>query len=572
MTVDGARRTVRACDDETDYNVQRGHRTDASRLNATSAMMCALSPNIASSIMLEHLVQNWNVRKPVARTRGGIVATQNRIAGMAGRQMLAAGGNAVDAAVATGLALAAVEPWNSGMGGVGFMLVYLAKEDRVHVVDFGPVSPGALNPADYPLAGGYTSDLFTWPTVKDDRNVHGPNSIAVPGQVDGLNTALEKFGTMKFADVIQPAIELADKGMAVDWYLTLKVATMARELARYPTTREIWMPGGFPPVTAAGAPLGRLKLTNLADTMRRLAHAGPRDYYEGEIAAGIVKDIAAMGGIVSAADLKNYRARIVAPLETEYRGAQFALAPGLTAGPSMKRALAALSEEKLRRGPHADAFLAYARILRDTYSERLATMGETSDHRDPSTTTHLNVIDREGNMVALTQTLLSVFGSKVVLPTSGVLMNNGIMWFDPRPGSPNSLAPNKRPLTNMCPLIVRRNGKAWFAMGASGGRKIFPAVYQLSSFLIDHGMTLEDAFHQPRIDASGGDTVGADPRLPEAVLKALEEKFPVNLTELVVYPTNFACPSAVYRDPASGDHYGMSDVLSPWSGAVAEDA
>jgi gamma-glutamyltranspeptidase/glutathione hydrolase len=198
-------------------------------------------------------------------------------------------------------------------------------------------------------------------------------------------------------------------------------------------------------------------------------------------------------------------------------------------------------------------------------------MGETSDHRDPSTTTHLNVIDREGNMVALTQTLLSVFGSKVVLPTSGVLMNNGIMWFDPRPGSPNSLAPNKRPLTNMCPLIVRRNGKGWFAMGASGGRKIFPAVYQLSSFLIDHGMTLEDAFHQPRIDASGGDTVGADPRLPDAVLKALEEKFPVNLTELVVYPTNFACPSAVYRDPASGDHYGVSDVLSPWSGAVAED-
>ena len=112
---------------------------------------------------------------------------------------------------------------------------------------------------------------------------------------------------------------------------------------------------------------------------------------------------------------------------------------------------------KLRAGgPHADAFLAYARILREGYAERLATMGETSDHRDPSTTTHLNVVDRHGNMVALTQTLLSVFGSKVVLPSSGILMNNGIMWFDPRPGSPNSLAPAKRPLTNMCPMIARR--------------------------------------------------------------------------------------------------------------------
>ena len=522
--------------------------------------------------MLDHLVQNWHVRKPVARSSGGIVTTQNRIAGLAGAEILRAGGNAVDAAVATGLALAAVEPWNSGLGGVGFMMVYLAKEDRVQVVDFGPISPGALNPADFPLTGGETRDLFTWPTVKDDRNVHGPNSIAVPGHVAGLSLALERFGRLKFGDVIQPAIRLADEGMAMDWYLTLKVATMAKDLARYPVTRDIWLPGGFPPVTPAGAALGRLKLKGLADTMRRLAAAGPRDFYEGEVAAGIVKDLAAMGGIISAADLKNYQARIVEPLETTYRGVQFALAPGLTAGPSMKRALAALEQEKMQRGPKADAFLAYAKILRDTYADRLATMGETSDHRDPSTTTHLNVVDREGNMVALTQTLLSVFGSKVVLPTSGVLMNNGIMWFDPRPDSPNCLAPNKRPLTNMCPVIARKNGKGWFAVGASGGRKIFPAVYQLSSFLVDHGMTLEDAFHQPRIDASGGDTVGVDPRHPDAVQKALADRFPTQLTELVVYPTNFACPSAVLRDPATGEHHGVTDVLSPWSGAVAEDA
>ena len=237
----------------------------------------------------------------------------------------------------------------------------------------------------------------------------------------------------------------------------------------------------------------------------------------------------------------------------------------------MQRALARLQDVKLRAGgPHADAFLAYARVLREGYAERLATMGETSDHRDPSTTTHLNVVDRHGNMVALTQTLLSVFGSKVVLPSSGILMNNGIMWFDPRPGSPNSLAPGKRPLTNMSPMIVRRDGKAWFAIGASGGRKILPAVFQISSFLIDHGMSLEDAFHHPRIDASGGDTVSVDPRLVEPVRKALGDAFPTVDTELVVYPTNYACPSSVLRDPNGGMHYGVSDVMSPWSGAVAE--
>ncbi len=521
--------------------------------------------------MLDHLVQNWSVRKPAAQSRGGIVATQNRVAGEAGAKILAAGGNAVDAAVATGLALAAVEPWNSGLGGVGFMLVYVAKENRVEVVDFGPISPRALDPAAYPLTGGFTSDLFTWPTVKDDRNVHGPASFAVPGHVDGLSLALEKFGTMRFADVIRPAVALADLGIAVDWYLTLKVATMTRELARYPSTKEIWLPGGYPPVTAAGAPLGRLVLKGLAATMRRLADAGPRDFYEGDVAASIVRDVKAMGGDLALEDLRNYRARIVKPLETEYRGAQLALTPGLTAGPTMQRVLAQLQDVKLRSGgPHADAFVAYARVLREGYAERLATMGETSDHRDPSTTTHLNVVDRHGNMVALTQTLLSVFGSKVVLPSSGVLMNNGIMWFDPRPGTPNSLAPAKRPLTNMSPMIARRDGKAWFAIGASGGRKILPAVFQIASYLIDHGMSLEDAFHQPRIDASGGDTVSVDPRLPEPIRKALSEQFPTLDTELVVYPTNYACPSSVLRDPNGGMHYGMSDVMSPWSGAVGD--
>jgi gamma-glutamyltranspeptidase/glutathione hydrolase len=373
--------------------------------------------------------------------------------------------------------------------------------------------------------------------------------------------------------VIQPAIELAEKGIAVDWYLTLKTATMAKELSRYPSTRDVWLPGGFPPVTAAGAPLGRLVLKGLAGTMRRLAQAGPRDFYEGEVAASIAKDIQALGGYLTIDDLRNYKARIVKPLEVEYRGAQLALAPGLTAGPTMQRALAKLEQVKLQPGGlKTDAFLAYARILREGYTERLATMGETSDHRDPSTTTHLNVVDRDGNMVALTQTLLSVFGSKVVLPQSGVLMNNGIMWFDPRPESPNYLAPNKRPLTNMNPMIARKNGKAWFAMGASGGRKIMPAVYQLTSFLIDHGMSLEDAFHQPRIDASGGETVSVDPRLPDAVKRALGEQFPTVETELVVYPTNYACPSAVLRDPNEGTNFGVTDVLSPWSGAVVEDA
>jgi gamma-glutamyltranspeptidase/glutathione hydrolase len=520
----------------------------------------------------EHLTQNWTVRKPLARARGGIVATQNRIAGEAGVRILDAGGNAIDAAAATGLALAAVEPWNSGLGGIGFMLVYLAREKKVHVVDFGPISPRRLNPADFPLSGGTTTDLFTWPSVKDDRNVHGPLSIAVPGHVDGHATALAKFGTKSFTEVIAPAIELAELGIAADWFLTLKTATMAKELSRYPSSAAVWLPHGFPPITPQGAPLGRLKLKGLAETLRRLAKNGPRDFYEGETAGMIVGDLRALGGVLDAADLKDYHARIVAPLEVEYGGARVSLAGGLTGGQSMAGVLAALAQQPFRKGgpPGADAFVAYAQTLRDAYAERLTRMGEASDEKSPGCTSHFNVIDREGNMVAVTQTLLSVYGSRLVLPTTGILMNNGINWFDPRPESPNAIGPAKRPLTNMCPVIVSRNGAGWFAIGASGGRKIMPAVTQLCSFLIDHGLSLEDAFHQPRIDASGGDSVGVDPRHAAEVQAALAARFPLNLTELVVFPNNFACPSAVMQDAASGEHFGIADVMSPWSGAVAQ--
>ncbi len=519
------------------------------------------------------LTQNWQVRKPAARSRRGIVASQHRLAAEVGAETLASGGNAVDAAVASGFALAAIEPWNSGLGGIGYMLVYLAKEDRVHVVDFGPLSPRALDPADFPLSGGFAGDLFAWPAVVEDRNVHGPLSFALPGEVDGLGLALERFGTQTLATVLQPAIDLAEKGIAVDWYLTLKVATLASELARYGVTRDIWLPAGIPPATPPDAPLRRLKLAGLAGTLKRLARAGRRDFYEGEIAAAIAKDIRAMDGVLGPEDLKQYRARIAAPIECDYHGATIALAPQLTAGPSMAWALGRLVHHKFEPGgPHADAFVAYAEALREAYAQRLRTMGESTEGRAPSSTTHLNVIDCDGNMVALTQTLLSVFGSKVVLPATGVLMNNGVMWFDPRPGAPNSLAPAKRPLTNMCPVIARRGGKPWFAIGASGGRKIFPAVLQIASFLVDHGMSLEDAFHHPRIDASGGERVGVDPRLPQEVQDALGEKFPTHSAELVVYPTNFACPSAVLNDLGTSERFGMSDVMSPWSGAAAEKA
>ena len=168
----------------------------------------------------------------------------------------------------------------------------------------------------------------------------------------------------------------------------------------------------------------------------------------------------------------------------------------------------------------------------------------------------------------MTQTLLSIFGSRVVSPSTGVLLNNGIMWFDPEAGKPNSLAPGKRCLANYCPVVGQAPSGARFALGAAGGRKIVGAVLQLISFLVDHGLALEEAFHRPRMDMSGGERVVADATLPAEELLALKSAFPVSTARRGVYPDAFARPCGVLR---SGElNSGCTEAAQPWADTVAE--
>ncbi len=390
----------------------------------------------------------------------------------------------------------------------------------------------------------------------------------MPGSVAGFALALERFGRKSFAEVIEPAARLAERGLPLDWNTSFQVSLAAADLRRFSGSRAIYLPNDLPPVPRDSGDLGYLPLPALASTYRRLQQAGPRDYYEGAIARDLVADLAEGGSVLSARDLAGYRAEVVASQSLLYRDVTVHGAPLLTGGTTLLRALSLLAA-RIPDGavgwPDGLAYLAYAESLRTAFAERLAELGHAMP--SASNTTHLSVVDAEGNMAALTNTLLSRFGSKVVLPRTGIPMNNGMMWFDPVPGRPNSLAPAKKPLANMCPAVLVRNGKPWAALGACGGRRIIPAVTQLVSFLVDFDLPLEEAMVTPRLDAST-ETVLCDMRMKPEIVAALRERLPVELLENGLYPSSFAVPSAVLREGTR--NFGMTHVPSPVAAAVAE--
>jgi gamma-glutamyltranspeptidase/glutathione hydrolase len=516
-----------------------------------------------------HFTQNWVLSKPSAKGRRGIVVSQVRSAAEAGVAILDAGGNAIDAATAAALALATVEPWNSGLGGIGFALVHRAGQPTAEVIDFGPIAPQNLNAAAFKLTGRMKQDLFAWPEIEGDTNIHGPLTFAIPSSTAGYAYMHSTWGRLPLAEVIAPAIALAKRGLPQDWYTTLKVATSASVLRRYPESARIYLPDGLPPVAPYQGSPGFFRLGALAGTLEHLARTGLRDQYEGDIAAAIITDVKQMGGVLSADDLRSCNPRILPATQFSWRGQTLQLANGLTAAPTMMHVLEQMASVPAGPKPDAAWYVAFARAMKLAYKERLEGLGDADPLAAETCTTHLTVCDQEGTMVAMTTTLLSSMGSRVVLPKSGILMNNGIMWFDPRPNQPNSIAGGKRPLTNMSPVILRDGDRPWLAAGASGGRRILASVAQMLAFITDFAMQPEEAAHHPRIDVSDPEYVSVDRRLPADVIDALAADGPAVVVEHGVMPINFACPNIIVSE-TNGTRVGISDVASPWSAAIAQ--
>lgn len=501
------------------------------------------------------------VRKRVVPTRGGIVAAQHRRAAEAGAAVLEAGGDAVDAAIAASFAIGVVEPWMSGVAAGGCMVLWRAAEQKAYAVDYGMRSPGALNPADYPIIGGRDPELFGWPRVEKDRNLQGAAAVAVPGVVAGMELAHQRFARLPWRDLVAPAAAIAREGMLLDWFAGLQIASTAKPLSLDPDAAAMFLEEGKWPPLAGWTALKekRLDQQRLAGTLEVIGKEGAKALYGGDIGAAIAKDVHDKGGCLALQDLAAYRAEWADPLEIPYRNGRVFAAPGFTGGPVIKACLAKLSKEE------KPSYASYARVLDEVWRARIS-----GDH--DGCTTHFSVVDRHGNLCAVTQTLLSSFGSRVVSPSTGVLLNNGIMWFDPQPGKPNSLGPGKRCLGNYCPVIgeTRASGSsaARFALGASGGRKIVGTVLQLVSFLLDHGATLEDAFHRPRIDSSGAGVWIADAALPEDVVSEMRKHGKTVSARRLPFPYHFAVPSGVLR---AGDmNMGCTEIMSPWGDAVAE--
>jgi len=526
----------------------------------------------------------------------GMVATQNAIATAVGARILAEGGNAVDAAVAVGFALAVTLPRAGNLGGGGFMLVHLAEEGRTVAIDYREMAPAAAGRDMYLDAEG---------NVDKDASRFSHRASGVPGTVAGMHHALSRYGTMSWAEVIAPAIELARDGFLISHDMALSLERRRERLQRHPATAATY----FKPDGSAWQRGERFRQPDLAATLALIAREGPEAFYQGEIAAGIAAEMQANGGLITRADLEAYRAVEREPVFGEYRGHRVALMPPPSSGGvhivQMLNVLERFPVADMGYGS-ADSLHLLAEAMRRAYADRSKHLGDP-DYYDvpvawltgkayakelaasidmekatPSTairpgtappaesrdTTHYSVMDAAGNAVANTYTLNFSYGSGITIPGTGILMNNEMDDFSAKPGVPNAfgllggeanaIEPGKRPLSSMTPTLVFRDGKPLLATGTPGGSRIITTVLQQLVNVIDHGMGIADATHAPRVHHQWmPDVLGIEPGFSPDTLALLRARG----HELADARWSMgSLQSVMYRD---GYFYGVSDPRRP---------
>ena len=468
-------------------------------------------------------------KRPVHAARG-MVVTNHPLASAAGAEMLAAGGNAVDAAVAALFALTVVEPMMVGIFGAGHAHLLLAN-GRHTVIDSYTTAPAAARPDMYrPLSD-------TWPDyleAEGRENSVGLRAVGVPGTLASWCEMLTRFGALDLETVTAPAIRHAERGFRVTGYLAECLVEAAPDLARFPASARVFLPGG--------TPLQRGELlvqADYADTLRAIAAGGPPVLYGGALGQRVAEHMAREGGLITLGDLLRYRTVERTPVRGTYRGFDVAGCPPPTGGGihliQILNMLEGLDVAGLGFGT-VDGIHLVAEALKIAFADRAAATGDPAFVDVPvarliakdyaaqrraeidmakagapaaavaagsPNTTHVTVADRDGNVVAATQTINSLFGSRAMVPGTGMLLNNTMALFDPHPGHVLSIAPGKRMTSSMAPTILLRDGRPVLALGLPGGMRIFASVLQAIVNVVDHGMSLQEAVEAPRVWTQG---------------------------------------------------------------------
>jgi gamma-glutamyltranspeptidase / glutathione hydrolase len=484
-------------------------------------------------------------------TRGMVVA-ENDDAAHAGLEILKSGGNAVDAAVATALAVGVVNPASCGIGGGGFMLIYRAKDRAFFALDYRETAPLKAGPDMYLRDGK--------PDTKLSQN--GVLAVAVPGEIAGIDAALKRFGTMKFQQIAAPAEKLADGGFAVTPHLAGEIAHMAPQLKEDPGLREAFIkPDGSPP--AAGDTIYE---KNLAATLKRLGDDPVTSFYHGEVAAQIAAFMKEHNGLIESADLATYRPQWRNPIRRAYRGYEVYTMPppssggvvlemlgalesgniaglGVNSPPYLARVLEVMRQGFIDRSQYADPSFAGVEIEHLLSDTHILELRDRALHKKPPSptpvahdhgTTNLLVADKDGNVVALTTTINTPFGAKVSVPALGILLNDEMDDFAIAPGVPNAyhlegeranqIRPGKRPLSSMAPVIVTKDGRPVMTTGGSGGPTIVSGVLQVTLNILDFHLDPASAVAEPRIhEQAAPDVVIVEEAIPAVTRGALEQ-------------------------------------------------
>ncbi len=498
-------------------------------------------------------------RAPVA-AENAMVVTAHPLATRVGVQVLKDGGNAVDAAVAVGYALAVVYPAAGNLGGGGFMTLQLANGER-RFLDFREKAPLAATPDMYLDAQGQ---------VRPGASTKGYLAVGVPGSVSGLELAREKYGSKSRARLVAPAIALAQRGFVLEQGDVDILRTASDGLRADPASAAIFLKRD-----GQGLDVGdRLRQSDLAATLRRISQKGVAGFYQGPMAQALVAAHKRNGGIITQADLDQYRTRELAPVECDYRGYHVVSAPPPSSGGVVLcQMLQVLEGYPLKDlGFHSAQALHYQiEAMRHAYVDRNHYLGDPDFVQNPvarlidkayaekirasidpqraaksrelapgvaphegSNTTHYSIVDHWGNAVAVTYTLNDWFGAKITVPGTGVLLNNEMDDFTVKVGVPNlyglvqgqanAIAPGKRPLSSMTPTIVTQEGKPVLVLGSPGGSRIITAVLQTLLHAVDYGMNAQEAVDAPRVhqqwlpEATGVERFALSPDTERALL------------------------------------------------------